>query len=302
MISYVDRCSALALVATKLALESAGVLDRTKRTGDWGLAYSSAWGCLDSMELFFAKVAAGQAKFAPPLVFSHSYVNTPSSLACIEFGLSGPGATFSQGASGAIVALGWARDRLVRTGGAECAGFIAAASDSLSKALRRHYASAGELSADGALLPFDPQSTGTVLGEAGAALAVEIESPALSRGAKPLAAILGWSSSLGQSPEKALTQAVRQALEESGVKPGSLSAVFADASGRPELDRAEGAALDVAVGKSAPRRTVKSRAGECGPASALLSASEVLSAAPGTYLVTALDRSGSAALVLERKP
>ncbi|GEM_PF-2035205 len=319
IISYVDRCSALALVAVKLALDSARVAPKATTVPAtsnpqpatvpplWGLAYSSAWGCLDSMELFFAKVAAGQAKFAPPLVFSHSYVNTPSSLACIEFGLSGPGATFSQGAAGAIVAMGWARDRLVRTGGSECAGFVAAASDSLSRALRRHYAAAGELSADGRLAPFDASSTGTVLGEAGAALTVELQAAALARGAKPLAAILGWGSAVGLDPRKALVQAVRTALAESGVVPKAqspkpIALVFCDASGRPDLDRAEAAALDEAVGPAVPRRTVKSGAGECGPAASLLSAAEVCSAAAGTYLVTALDRSGAAALVLERVP
>jgi len=318
VISYLDRCSALALVAAKLALESAGVAARKPpaavapgsvpnpepRTPNpaWGLAYASAWGCLDSMELFFAKVAAGQAKFAPPLVFSHSYANTPSSLACIEFGLTGPGATFAQGASGAIVALGWARDRLLRTGGGECAGVLALASDSLSKALRRHYAAAGELSPDGKLAPFDPQSAGTVLGEAGAAAAIELEPAARARGAKPLAAILGWSSAVGSEPQKSLAQAGRGALAEAGLQGSKLAAVFADASGRAALDGAEAAALDELAGPAVPRRTVKSRTGECGPAASLVSLAEVCAASPGIYLVTALDRSGAAALVVERMP
>jgi len=334
IISYVDRCSALALVAVKLALESAKVDPKSSAAPSaapstlnpppstppqWGLAYSSAWGCLDSMELFFAKVAAGQAKFAPPLVFSHSYVNTPSSLACIEFGLAGPGATFSQGAAGAIVALGWARDRLLRTSGAECAGFVAAASDSLSKALRRHYAAAGELSVDGSLAPFDPAGAGTVLGEAGAALTVELEDVAIARGARPLAAIRGWGSAVGTDPRRALAQAINAALTDSAVSPNAegspavasakagrkpIAAVYCDASGRPDLDRAEAAALDETVGPASavPRRTVKSRAGECGPAASLISAAGICSAAPGIYLVTALDRSGASALILERTP
>jgi len=319
IISYVDRCSALVLVAVKLALDSAKVAPKSPAPPStsnpppstpsplWGLAYSSAWGCLDSMELFFAKVAAGQAKFAPPLVFSNSYVNTPSSLACIEFGLSGPGATFSQGAAGAVVALGWARDRLVRTGGSECAGFVAAASDSLSKALRRHYAAAGELSADGSLAPLDPKSAGTVLGEAGAALTVELEAAARARGAAPLAALLGWGSAVGRDPRKALAQAVKAALAEAAASPKAecrmpIVAVYSDASGRPDLDRAEAAALDETLGSAVPRKTVKSRTGECGPAASLVSAAEGCAAAPGKYLVTALDRSGAAALLLERTP
>jgi len=247
-------------------------------------------------------VAAGQAKFAPPLVFSHAYVNTPSSLVCIEFGLSGPGTTFSQGASGALVALGLSRDRLVRTAGRECAGVLVAASDSLSKALRRHYAAAGELSADGRLAPFDAGSPGTVLGEAGAAVTLELEAAARARGAAPFAAVLGWSSAAGAAPEQNLARAVRQAAAEAGVEGRNLRAVFADASGRRALDAAESAALDATVGASAPRRTVKAKAGECGPAAGLLALAELRAELAGPFLVTALDASGAAALVVERLP
>lgn len=303
VISYLDRCSALALAAVKLALDDAGAPPPPQRRGDWGLAYATAWGCLDSMELFFAKVAAGQARFAPPLIFSHSYANTPASLACIEFGLGGAGATFSQGACGALAALGWARDRLLRSGGAESPGIVVAASDALSKALRRHLAAAGELSPYGRLAPFDPDSAGTVAGEAGAAVTLEPESAAAARGARALAAVRGWGAAAGAEPAGNLERAARAALAEAGAAPADLAAVHADASGRPELDAAEAAALDRAVGRDAPRRTVKSAAGECGPAAALLALAQVCSdPAPGARLVTALDRSGAAALVVERTP
>lgn len=273
--SYIDRCSALALAASKLALESADVLDRAKRSGDWGLAYATAWGCLDSMELFFAKVAAGQVQFAPPLIFSHSYANTPSSLACIEFGLTGSGATFSQGATGAIVALGWARDRLVRTGGSESAGVLVAASDSLSKAVRRLLAAGG-----------------VVPGEAGAAVTVELDSAAAARGGRPLAAVLGWSAAVAskQKPEAALAQAVRAALAEADVSADLLRAVYAERSALPEFG-------------AAPRRALAGRIGECGPAAGLVALAEICAAPePGPHLVTALDASGAAALVVERIP
>ncbi|MHC4915515.1 MAG: hypothetical protein ACYTGB_08485, partial [Planctomycetota bacterium] len=163
--SYVDRCSALGMAAAKLALEDAGRLEPESRGREWGLVYATHWGCLDSMELFFAKVAK-KPRFAPPLVFSHAYANSPSSIICIEFALSGVGATFSEGVTGAITALGWGRDRLERTGGAENAGFLICASDSLSGAVRRHLAEGG-----------------AAPGEAGAAVALELEEAAGARGA-----------------------------------------------------------------------------------------------------------------------
>lgn len=268
--SYVDRCSALALAASKLALENAGRLERDSRGGDWGLAYATAWGCLDSMQLFFAKVAK-KPKFAPPLVFSHSYANSPSSLVCIEFGLSGVGATFSEGATGAITALGWARDRLVRTSGSEGEGVLVCASDSLSGALRKHCA-----------------ASGTAPGEAGAAVALELEERAQKRGAEVRARVLGWGSARG---EGALQRSVKAALDEAGIEAAALAGVYG------------GAVLDNVIDSSVPFQNVKERAGECGPAAALLALSEACSAPAGNYLVAALDPAGNAAaLVVERTP
>ncbi len=266
--SYVDRCSALALAASKLALESAGRLERDSRGGDWGLAYATAWGCLDSMELFFAKVAK-KPKFAPPLVFSHSYANSPASLVCIEFGLSGTGATFSEGATGAITGLGWARDRLERTSGSEVKGVLIAASDSLSKALRRHHA-----------------ASGTALGEAGAAVTLELEDAAKQRGADVLARVLGWGSARGAG---ALDRATRLALDEAGVKTGALAGVYCDLP------------VGEVTAPSIPRQDVKEKAGECGPAAALLALAEISCAPAGNYLVAARDPAGNAAaLIVER--
>jgi len=249
------------------------------------------------MQLFFTKVAE-KPRFAPPLIFSHSYANSPSSILCIEFGLAGTAATFSEGATGAITALGWARDRLERTKGSEVEGMLVTASDSLSNALRRHYAAAGALSPDGKLAPLEEGSGGTVLGEAGAALTLELEDAAAARGAGVLARVPGWGSACG---EGALARAIRSALGDAGIEPGALAGAYTGACGRPELDAAEAAALDEALGKDVPRQAVKRTAGECGPAAGLLSAGEICRASAGAYMITALDPAGNAAaLILER--
>jgi 3-oxoacyl-(acyl-carrier-protein) synthase len=265
--SYVDRCSALAMAASKLALEDAGVLEREARERPWGLVYASHWGCLDSMELFFAKVAKNP-KFAPPLVFSHSYANSPSSLVCIEFGLNGVGATFSEGATGAITALGWARDRLERTAGREVGGVLVCASDSLSKARRRHGA-----------------ADGGILGEAGAAVTIETEDAADARGAPAFGVVLGWGSARA---EAALERAVRAALEESGAG-GALRGAW----GPPGTSDFAGVVASDSTGI----------AGDCGPAASLLALARLRDSEAGRYLIAARDAAGSAAaLVVERTP
>jgi len=267
--SYLDRCTALGLAAVKLALADAGVLERGSRLADWGLAYATAWGCLDSMELFFAKVAHNP-KFAPPLVFSHSYANSPTSVICIEFGLNGTGATFSEGETGALTALGWTRDRLERTGGGEVEGMAVAASDALSHAVRLHLAATGD----------------AVPGEAGSALTLELEEPARARGAHVLAAVQGWGSARG---EDALRRAAAAALADAGAAPGDLAAVHSSAPVPGLEDRAHD---DFTL-----------RCGRCGPAGALLAVAEAARGPAGKHLVAASDPAGNAAaLLIERAP
>ncbi len=264
--SYIDRCSALGMAASKLALDDAGVPNTDARTGDWGLGYATAWGCLDSMALFFAKVAK-KPKFAPPLIFSHSYANSPSSVICIEFGLCGVGATFSEGATGALTALGWARDRLERTKGSEVGGMLIAASDALSRPLRLHYAGSGR-----------------ILGEAGGAVALELDEQVIARGGDFFAAVAGWGSARGDG---ALERAVSAALDEAGCGAEDLAGAW----GGEEL-----AAL---VG--CPVSQVDKLAGWCGPAGSLLALDALKSAAQGYYIVAAEDPSGaSVVLALER--
>jgi hypothetical protein len=265
--SYLDRCTALGLAAVKLALDAAGAADAAQRPADWGLAYATAWGCLDSMELFFTKVAQNP-RFAPPLIFTHAYVNSPSSAICIEFGLRGTGATFSEGDTGAITALGWSRDRLLRTAGREVGGVVVAASDALGHARRMLLSAEGDS-----------------LGEAGVALTVELDDAAGKRGARPLAVVAGWASCCG--PE-ALSRAAGLALAEAGVAAPGLAGCW---SSEPASAGTTGVVC----------RDLWAAAGHCGPAGALLAIREILTAPPGHYLVAALDRSGgAAAAIIER--
>jgi hypothetical protein len=263
--SYMDRCSALGLAAAKLALEDCGRLVPDSRGGHWGLAYATGWGALDSMELFFAKVAKNP-KFAPPLVFSHAYANSPTSIICIEFGLTGVGATFSEGVTGALTALGWARDRLERTDGDENAGFLVCASDALGGALRRHLALEGRAG-----------------GEAGAAVTLEAEEAARGRGAAVLATVLGWGSAFGENAAK---RAAAAALCEAGSGRGDVAGSWCHC--RPESC------------PTSEAEAVTDRWGECGPAGSLLAVGEVCRDGGGRHLICAEDAAGNAAaLVLE---
>lgn len=94
--TYLDRCSALSLAGCALALRDAGV-SWPPAEDEFGIALGTHLGCVETMKGFWDKVLDKGARLANPLLFSHSYFNTPISLCAIEFGLKGYHATFCAG-------------------------------------------------------------------------------------------------------------------------------------------------------------------------------------------------------------
>ena len=216
--TYVDRTSALALAATKLALADAGLLDRATRPAgtEIGCAYGTTLGCLEAMGIFWKKVKSTNPKFAPPLPFTHGYANSPSSLMCIEFGLKGSAATFSGEQLAGLEALLFAVDQIA----AGSAGMVAvAASESLTRAAHAHLHAAGRLSATGRLTAWGAENDGIVPGDGAACLIVESAAGAAARGRKAYARIAGVGLAAGNAAEpfpEAWLKATQAAFPESG--------------------------------------------------------------------------------------
>ena len=186
--TYLDRVSALALTGAKLALENAGLRDQTTRPAglEIGCAYGTTFGGLDSMGLFWKKAKTANPKFAPPLVFTHGYANSPSSLVCIEFGLRGPAATFSGSNLSGVEALQFAFDQIAAANDAgEAACMLVGASEALSAALHAHLNAEKLLSASG------KAQVGIIPGEGAVFLVLESEASVAARGRVPLAVLHG---------------------------------------------------------------------------------------------------------------
>jgi len=248
--TYVDRTSALALAATRLALADAGLLDRATRPAgaEIGCAYGTTLGCLEAMGIFWKKVKSTNPKFAPPLPFTHGYANSPSSLMCIEFGLKGSAATFSGEQLAGLEALLFAVDQIA----AGCAGMVAvAASESLTRAAHAHLHAAGRLSATGRLKAWGAENDGVVPGEGAACLIVESAAGAAARGRKAYARIAGVGLAAGNPavpfPE-AWLKATKAAIQGSeGGTPGPALFVSATPveSGAKPADVTEKALLEM---------------------------------------------------------
>lgn len=102
---YLDRCSEFALAATKLCLDHAG-LDRLPADEERaGLVLGTMYGCLGTMANYSERVRKRGVRFATPLLFSQSFINTPASLIAIDFRLKGYHATVSAGLNSAWAAF-----------------------------------------------------------------------------------------------------------------------------------------------------------------------------------------------------
>ena len=107
--------------------------------------------------------------------------------------------------------------------------------------------------------PFDQAASGFVIGEGGAALVLETEAHAKSRGAAILAELAGWSNNTdgyhvtAPRPDGSRAAAcMAAALARAGLEPARLGYIHAHGTGTPEGDRAEANALLTLFGTDGP--------------------------------------------------
>lgn len=167
--TYLDRASEFTLAAVALALRDAGLAPEAYARWRTGIVLGSEYGCLGTMQIFTDTLQQKGARKANSLLFSHMYVNTPTSLAAIEFGLGGHHGTFAghgagqQALESAVEALQLGRAEVI----------IAVGVDAISEPLYRALVADGSLGAD-------------ALGEGACALVLEAADFAAQRGAPGL--------------------------------------------------------------------------------------------------------------------
>ena len=198
------------------------------------------------------------------------YAATTGQIA-IKYGMKGPCGVVAQEGAGGLEALWHSRRNIIRgvdlvvSGGTEAPIGPYAITCQLTN---------GRLSTEtdpaAAYRPFDEAADGYVPGEGGAIIIVENREHATGRGAPQIyGEIAGYAATNDAAhPKRAngdgshLARAMRQALERADVKPDDVDAVFADAAGVPELDRAEAQAVkDVFGGRDVPVTAPKSMVG-----------------------------------------
>lgn len=206
----------------------------------------------------------------------------PNMLAChvtILHGAEGPSNTITCAEASGLLSLGESVRVIQRDAADMC--FTGGAESKLNVMGYLRMGMAGRLAdsgteEDGAKLvrPYDPDATGSVLGEAGGILIVEEETAARSRGAKIYAVVAGVGSSQTprlefeprKGPDQGLRDAIEAALADAGVDASEIDAIVPQAAATPELDLAEAGAFREIFGRHLPNIeivTLSPNIGEC---------------------------------------
>lgn len=89
---YLDPSSQCLLTAASTILKDfPEAIDKNR----CGICTQSRFGVSKSGMAFFSQMVQKGHRYASPLIFPHSYVNTPGNLAAIEFGFAGPHMVFT---------------------------------------------------------------------------------------------------------------------------------------------------------------------------------------------------------------
>jgi 3-oxoacyl-[acyl-carrier-protein] synthase II len=272
----IDWVSLMALAACRLALADAGTESAALTPARTALALGSAFGNLSETSTFLDRMFTRGA--GNPLVFPNLVFNAPLSYVSIELGITGPTAMLSGQEASGEVAIGWGADAIAGGAADVC---LAGGSDELGAVLHQVLREGGVLSRDRPR-PLDPRADGPCAGEGAAVLVLESEEHARARGARVYARLVRHGGFTAPAPVHGWPVDPVPLAGGLGPLVADADVVFAAASGRPELDTLEAAALARALGGRRPAVTaVRGAIGDFGAAGALVAAAAVRALADG---------------------
>ncbi|MCZ6688214.1 MAG: beta-ketoacyl-[acyl-carrier-protein] synthase family protein [Planctomycetota bacterium] len=296
-----SRCDRLAVTAAEEAL----------RAADWesipseriGIVFGAGAGGMLEAERYFRRfLEEGATTRARWRCLGSQLPNAATDWLAVRFGTKGPKATISTACSSSATAIGYGAD-LIRAGEADA--ILAGGAEALCEVTFAGFNSLRAVDPAGCR-PFDRDRNGLSLGEGAAAILLERESLARSRGVKPLARMRGYGITadahhMTTPPEdgRGATAAIRQALRTTGLEPEEVDFISAHGTATRANDVVEARAIARTFGESAahtPVHSIKSSVGHCLGASGAVEAVALLlslesGAVPATYGLEHQDES-----------
>lgn len=266
------RASQLAIAASKLALEDAGLRIDVFHRNRCGVFIGTTTGEIGILEKHYEKASRSER------LSDEKFLVFPSSSLSIniakEFQLTSENIVFANACAAGNYAIGRAFD-LIRRGEIDCA--FAGGADGLSQIVftgfSRLLATASEK-----CQPFDKNRKGMIPAEGAGILFLESWESAKKRKATIYAEVLGSGLScdavhMTNPSVDGIAKAMRKALQESGLNSGNIDYISAHGTGTSENDKAECQAISKVFGlraKKIPVSSIKSMLGHTmGAASAI---------------------------------
>lgn len=263
------RVSAMAVRATELALESAGLLgDPLLRSGKVGVAYGSSSGSTDSLRAAGEFVATRSTASLPANTYIKMMPHTTAAAIGMFFGLTGRLLPSSTACTSGSLSIGMAyetirhgyQDVMVAGGADELDIPAVAVFDTLYATSTRND------DPDSTPRPFDADRDGLVVGEGAGTFVVEALDHAQDRAAPILAEIIGFgTNSDGKHPtqpsRETMADAMRLALADAGVAAAGIGYVNAHGTATELGDIAESQATHDVFGGDVPISSLKSYLG-----------------------------------------
>jgi 3-oxoacyl-[acyl-carrier-protein] synthase II len=248
-----DRLGIFGVIASKLALDDAGLVLDDDNRARVGTVLGTGIGPMDAMEAFARPLFDNGPRAASPALFPNTVYNAATGQVTMHVGAVGPTTTVTTGHAAGAAALAYAYDILSRD---EADGMLAIAADTLTDTVVDAYRSIGPLTTDG-----------FGLAEAGIAVLLERASAAAARGATPCAELLGYaiaSDARGvgrwDRDGHGIERAIREALDRAGLQPWDIAAVWTNTVGIAAVDEPENHALArVFGGPSVPAQLAPKR-------------------------------------------
>jgi 3-oxoacyl-[acyl-carrier-protein] synthase II len=271
------RAMRLGLAAGESAWANSGVAGSVERERV-GLAVGTGVGMSDLIEEVARRRAGGE--LVPPVCAYRGFGHALTCELLRRLDVRGPQATVTTGCNSGMSAIGMGLDWIrmgradvVLAGGTEAEvtpGFWAAMSAAKALCTSWNHDPAR------ASRPFDRKRGGNVPGEGAAFVVLERESHALSRGAKPIARVLGWASrGSGMRPPydpfnptpdpEPLVRTMREAMRDADIAESDVGIVSANGSASVFYDAMEAQAIASVFGaKLGGVHSIKGALGQTG--------------------------------------
>lgn len=191
-----DRTTTMLLVASKLAMDDAGVTITPENATEMGIVIGSTMGSISSISKFDRDVLKNGYKNANPGVFPSLVMCAAASQVSIKFGIKGLISTISSGYASGLDAMGYAITA-IETG--KVKRVLVGAVEELCEEIYRGFAKLGLLAGTTAkreelCAPFDKRRNGFIMGEGAVVFQMELLEDAHKRGAHVYAVVNEYAS------------------------------------------------------------------------------------------------------------